>query len=449
VKQADWLESVCGLAANVASAEHGLHSLKNIFFGLWSLFSRAPQAILTQFELAANGLGIESGGKMFAKNLIANDPLIFPSPAAGPKEVTQAAAQLLRGLEHALITLGIAERAPRTSEELIAQYGGLSGYVLPFKPTFRQPKEWPSFFARSGLAFLRCIPRTLSNGIEVELVIRHQTTEMASPQCVAHLFEGVIPLGADGIELNFESGGEFVFSDVGYSQPLDFDARFGHLLADKEGGNLHVFPELTIPPEQRKMLQKSLRQKRWLDGQLAGYAPSFVVGGSWHEKNANETYSNCAPVYDGNGNFLGSHKKQKPYSHGTLVEAICPSNTVLVVASPQLSFAVSICLDFCQSGEAHTAYDELDVDLVVVTSMGGETTIEAHTKAADRIWQRRKTATFVCQQREKDENLDSGVPMLGYVGVTPISSDLEFARKVSEPVTAAPLPSPLSNSQGE
>ena len=69
-----------------------------------------------------------------------------------------------------------------------------------------------------------------------------------------------------------------------------------------------------------------------------------------------------------------------PYRKGALAEGIEPSNRILVVVSPTITIAIAICLDFCEVVRERNPYDELDVDLVLVASMGGPTTLEGHKR---------------------------------------------------------------------
>ena len=111
------------------------------------------------------------------------------------------------------------------------------------------------------------------------------------------------------------------------------------------------------------------------------------------------------------------------FTIGGNTENISPSNTVLVVACPGLTVAVAICLDYCQEGQPCNPYENLDVDLIIVPSMGGEETLTSHENMAQRAWNNRKTATFVAQQHDSQE--------YGYVAGMPFDDGASFGERVN------------------
>jgi hypothetical protein len=439
MNELDWVAAVRVLASNSDAKVHDLASLSSSLYGLWHLLNSAPATVQRSFDKILDET-LESRGNLFAERLGKSLPLMFGGPSDGVEIVTEAAACLLRGFETALFAEGFfADRTPRIPSELLVTYDVESGYVLPFPARFREPKPWPRMFARRGLARYRCIPQILSNGLRVDLKLLRFGQKLKDLQCVAHLFEGVTPLDAAGNPIDFGNCGHFIFHGLNYASTFDADARLASGMISATENNLHVFPELTVPLGEREVLRKALQRKLWLNG-LNGPKPALVVGGSWHIQSDSGDYFNCSPVYDGDGRKLGCHHKHQPYSHGDLVENIKDSDSILVLASDEFTVAISICLDFCQSGDSINPYDELDVDLVLVTSMGGETTMKSHSAVAKRIWDRRKTSTLVCQQRDGDESDSDGKLMLGYVGATSDLNAEDFATKVFEPTTVISVP---------
>ncbi|MBP0114352.1 hypothetical protein [Bradyrhizobium vignae] len=75
---------------------------------------------------------------------------------------------------------------------------------------------------------------------------------------------------------------------------------------------------------------------------------------------------------------------------------------------------VAICLDFCDVCE--TPFSELDVDVMLVPSMGNDRTMQGHQTTAAQVEVRFGTRSFVVQHPThtafKDERLGTTLPLL-------------------------------------
>ena len=398
VDEDQWLAALNGIVDDVSLCGSEPARLRPELFGLWLLFMRAPSTIQRLFEQIDDDR-LTDGGTDRATAILQQHP-VRPPNGASLADAVEYGATLLRGLEQVLIRTGAFARAPRRAAELETAYRGEAGYVLPFTPAFREPREpWQAYFPRRGLAEVRCLRKTLESGHKVNLVIGDPPrADDETLHCVAALFESVVALDAAGEPIDFETAGRFVFHDARLS-PDSVAPLFTEAL-EEAPADIVVFPELTMPPQALIELVSLLRTKPWLAARRA-IGPALIVGGSWHRSAGSGKYRNQAPVLRSNGEILGWHSKSMPFRRKAQVEDIEPSNEVLVVATPTLTVAIAICLDFCQAG-GDNVYSELDVDLVLVPSMGGPSTMDSHRIEAKRIWDRRKTATFVAQQSDEE-----------------------------------------------
>jgi hypothetical protein len=182
----------------------------------------------------------------------------------------------------------------------------------------------------------------------------------------------------------------------------------GHLVCDTANGTVDeqmekaladrcmamMWPELTVPPLLRKRIQDKLMTADIRDSRER---PEIVVAGSWHEAEA-DSHVNRAYVYDGYGKRLTVYDKIEPYfdrEWGT--EKISPGKTLCVLATEAALIGVAICLDFCELGESNP-FAHLDIDLMLVPSMGNDETMDSHQDVAKRISVRFGARTFVVQQ---------------------------------------------------
>lgn len=409
----EWQESILAIKLLAEEAGGDPFDVRNLIFGLWNAMLSAPILIQTKYSLLKTE-DIESLSEVLSQKLCANEQI---DPPAVGHEFILFSASLLYALE-AIFIRADGSSFPRHEDELKVSFEGVDGYLLPFKPAFRESDTSSGYLQKRGLKYTRCIPSLLPGGLSVDLKLYDKLMPKEELVCTAQLFESAIPLGADGAALNFSELGEFSFAGMDFKESLSVEQRLGDACPSSD---IIVFPELMMPHEQVLELQHALRSRPW-DTPFETEPPFLVLGGSWHYERECGKFDNRAPLFDGFGNHLGDHVKSQPFTSGNLVENIVPSNTVLVLASPNLTVAVAICLDFCQDGHPLNPYDSLDVDLVLVPSMGGDSTIQSHLARAKQCWNNRKTATFVAQQ-----DLSNG---FGYAGCIPLCEDGGFEERV-------------------
>ncbi len=403
-----WIERAKAILADVGEGTASIGVQRSLIFGLWSLFVKAPNELRRHFEELRDA-ELERRAKSLAPALGGKGNHIRLD-VEEDREVVQSAAVLLRALEISYCALDPLLRMPRTAADVAVTYRGEAGYLLPFKPRYRPPdKEWPRYFSRRGLRYLRCVPAVLTTtGHRINLAIKSEGPAATDLTCGACLFESLVHLDAEGVVFDPRKAGEFVFSKLQSDNRPEIQTAVATFFQAGNACDVIVFPELSMPPDSRAFLESQLRSKPWPDGDRLGKQPFIVIAGSWHEKGDDGKFRNIARVFDGDGLLLGVHAKNIAYTNRTIVEdrneivveGIEESNEILVIATPTATFSVAICLDFCDVGRPNP-FDELDVDLVLVVSLAGPTTMAGHRNRAEQIWNARKMGSFVVQQSEE------------------------------------------------
>jgi hypothetical protein len=417
-----WDKTVRDIVAAANLTEGDPDEAKNLIFGLWFAFVSAPAQVHGIFEAIGDEHFLDETEKLVAQ-ICAGIPM-DAIPAKDAKAITHRGAFLLRALE-AIYLRAEGSRSHRSANEFRVEYKGIEGFLLPFKPSFRTAKPWPRYFLRRGLAGSRCIPAKLRSGESVDLVFTDKLLPEGDLICGAQLFEALSALDQHGSPIDFNAVERFIFHGLATKVDPAIADRLKAACSSPDCCDILVFPELMMPKVWQNDLQEQLRTQAW-DADLKKIPPFFVLGGSWHNSRINDgKYENCAPLYDGFGNLLGVHRKTIRYSEANLIEDIEPSNSILVAASRELTVAIGICLDFCQTARPDNPYDLLDVDLVLVSSMGHESTMDSHEAIAKRLWDSRKTATFIAQQHDKE--------FYGYMASFPKPNEGTFGERVLGP----------------
>lgn len=157
-----------------------------------------------------------------------------------------------------------------------------------------------------------------------------------------------------------------------------------------------AWPELSMPPDRRELMVSELR------GRNAAFGPEnpgIFAAGSWHEE-SDEGVVNRMRVYDRRGEHLLSYEKRSRYLRDDVSEGTVPGRTIPVLICPNAAVAFAVCLDFCELETDGFIYGELDVDLVVVASLGNPTTMKGHVANATKLRAASGARTLVVQQRD-------------------------------------------------
>lgn len=111
-----------------------------------------------------------------------------------------------------------------------------------------------------------------------------------------------------------------------------------------------------------------------------------------------DVHVNRSEVMLGDGEPLLSYDKRRPFPFDGLMEDITPGRFLPVIVMEDRLVGVAICRDNCDDN-ALEGYRHLPIDLVVVPSMGAESTVDAHERHAKAQRSRQGTVTLVVQQR--------------------------------------------------
>ena len=162
-----------------------------------------------------------------------------------------------------------------------------------------------------------------------------------------------------------------------------------------DGCTAIAWPELTMPDPELAILRRTLREKA-----RSSQAPDnlqWVLAGTW-PRDRNGRMQNCAPVLDAYGRPVLEHCKSLLFTDAEgRTEAADPSFVISVLVTPEHLVAFAVCKDFL-SFDPPNPYEQLDVDLVVVTSMGEKAQMASHVNVAQRVCAGGGRA-FVVQQK--------------------------------------------------
>jgi hypothetical protein len=161
-----------------------------------------------------------------------------------------------------------------------------------------------------------------------------------------------------------------------------------------------VWPELCISPDMASKIRGYLKHCLLDPGR--NRALQFVVAGSWHYDAESQIF-NTSIVYDAYGNERLRHNKIIRFydKKSGLWEGIVPGDKIFVLLLDDLAVSFGICKDFCDVGLC-SPYVNLDVDLILVPSMGDEQTVLGHRTTATAARTRRDARAFVVQQLDPD-----------------------------------------------
>ena len=231
--------------------------------------------------------------------------------------------------------------------------------------------------------------------------------------------------GFAGRQLRCVAGGfpDGVKPDWNTSSPFhcqclrDPDRRWASMerfLVQAEGNEaaVVVLPELTVDAALRARISD------WLRGRRSRRRPALLVAGSFHEEGlpaGKAPRRNVARVLDGYGSEVFLHTKLRPMratpGEGTVDEAIEGASALTLLHASFGLIGVAICLDFCESGGVPVAslWEAVGPALMLVPSMGRESTNNAHRARAKPLSLQHGTVTVVASQHPE------GIEALGFL----------------------------------
>ena len=260
-------------------------------------------------------------------------------------------------------------------------------------------------YSRRGLVHHRILPNQVL-GLPVRLVTQDTMSGPDAPAPAGVRFGAALFEGLSLRPRRVETG--FVVDDV--TCP-DQEATVRRQLrqAVREGCFGAVWPELTIKPVLRRQIEDDLRG-RALDPD-PNMNLQIVVAGSWHQARGGAV-ANVATIFDGYGRQTLEYSKLISYVDRELgVEAIERGNEIPILTTDEISVAFAVCRDFCDAA-IELPHPQLDVDFVIVPSMGDDETMRGHCATAKLMRVRYGALTFVVQQREPSAEAEGWLGMV-------------------------------------
>jgi hypothetical protein len=314
-----------------------------------------------------------------------------PDPTDSLEALVGKVAAHLRALEHLIADTDTGSRPPNPEAAWIVATGGEPVFLVP-TPRFRwaqppRPEDDFRVFDRRGLTRLRVIPRRIGEA-NVRLC---QPPAMQPPRETLGFGGALIP----GMRVDFQESDNRVTAVS--TQAPNMEEVLRSYVARAHGDKCFalVFPELSIDPTGLAVVKNALLDRAWDRLAAERHYLSVVVAGSWHQ--ATEAgYVNEAAVLSGSGRPLLGQQKRLPWRDRAKTENIQRGEDLWILVLGDLLVGFGICLDFCERlGE--TPYRALDVDLVLVPSLGNDTTMSGHAVVAQGLQINRGARCFVVQ----------------------------------------------------
>ncbi len=170
-----------------------------------------------------------------------------------------------------------------------------------------------------------------------------------------------------------------------------------------------VFPELMMPPERLVDLMDQLRAASEEGEMLLG--PAIICAGSWHTE-VDGKLRNTMSILDRSGRERLRYNKISSFVGGGVTEANIPDRVVRILVTPDAIVSFAICSDFCDVTDIDVPFLGLDIDLLLIASLGTTSALKGHEGNAYAMRADTGCNAFVVQQRET--SLENG-PNVGWV----------------------------------
>ncbi|MGB3740268.1 MAG: hypothetical protein WA948_13080 [Pontixanthobacter sp.] len=410
---ADWLKRASKVRKRHNTIDEADHDEYREAAGeLWRLLYEAPDAVkiayrnLLEADLAKSETefdGLQTGELIWQLD---NDPEICVRQIG--RQLRALDIWLAKNLRH--------EALPDDLGELLCGRGDV--YLIPMarrllnaalkqgktesgksKDVDRPPGPGNGYLRRAFLHH-RVLPAITSQGTKVRLHAHAHLLPAGHPSREAMLGAALFP----GIAIEWEG--------------LPYNAKIKQVDIKREGRVLEkqlrsafeadylacIWPELCVPPSRLAVISDSL--KRGSAAQLDGSGPSIVAAGSWHE-DLDGRIRNVMRVLDHSGRLTLTFVKLTRFVGGGYGEANTPGDMIEVLVSRDMLISFAICSDFCDSSDIPNPFVELDVDLVLVPSLGTQAAADGHQQNAARRSNATGGQTLVVQQREPSSEGDN------------------------------------------
>lgn len=408
--EAEWRDGCHALSAQQSALDHSVfvtvrQSLAELDahmraapWGTRGAYVKIPEADLTA-RTQSRLVAIQNGEIAWAAGLIKTNDLLL------------ALAVQIRCLDQLLHLLNHRGNRPPASPKIEWLSASGTAYVIPGT----RPRDMGSAdgnklpYGRRGTLFHRVIP-VQAGGIPVTVVPLQNLSRPSSAlemKIGAAIFDSLTVTAKD-------SGTGFLVDKVEHA---DLPATIKAQAAELFEADILVWPELTINDDSLEALSGHLAELV-LEREIG---PSIVVAGTWHRK-FGTNYRNCAPILHGGGGRCTDYSKFIPFANEEgKFEDIETGEELLVLVSDRFLATVAICKDYCDLGE-HAPWPELDVDFVLVPSMGHDTTMDGHLTRAKDDSTKHGLRAFVVQQGVLRKDGDPSGYVLPALRKVPVSS---------------------------
>ncbi|WP_264048548.1 carbon-nitrogen hydrolase family protein [Methylobacterium flocculans] len=389
---ADWIESASALAARHRDlTDLSAATCRKALLDVDRLFRQAPTPMREAYSQVPER-ALVAAGRLRADAVTSGDYAWTLPVDADLRSWALAAGAQARALDEVLFRTAPSHFGPVDPEEWLCAASG--AYAIPRSRVRESERRREGHrFTRRGILHHRVLPEILEAGYRVKLV-RHDTTASPAGEQVT-MGAALFP----GLKLAIRSAdGGFVVTDAICDGAADTVAR--QIEAAYAGGCFAaMWPELTVTPALLALIRDTLGLRILTADPRS--ALQMVVAGSWHTEEDGKVW-NVATVLDGYGAEALTYRKVLPYRDGKIgTEAIGMPAEVPVLVTDDHLFGFGICKDFCDLGVT-LAYKDLDVDLVLVPSMGNPATMEGHRSTAKGMRVTFGTRAFVVQQADPD-----------------------------------------------
>lgn len=408
-----WLAKVDQVTTELVVDPDDIETWRYALVRVWTLLPLAPVTVqgaygnLPEADIAA------AADAAYASDGVAPGPLVLTDVATDDARLTRLAGWL-RAAERKIADMDEGQRAGDPNEDWLHEIEGEGFYLIPlprsaWRPPYG-PGDPPRPFTRRAILRFRILPAVIG-GLAVRFTDgRRPGRERPGLSYGASLFAGFDVLSQDEHD-------EKHFLALEAVGPTRESVRDDIVAAARHGCSAHVFPELTLMPEMRDVVARTLARAEWTDSGEGATGPDLVVAGSWHERHSDGVW-NEAVVFDSVGNELLRFRKLFRFrDEKGRYEKIGLGQTLEVLVTRRGLYGFGVCLDFCQ--RATPVLTDLDVDWMMVPSCGDWRTMRDHLSAANELQVRFDTRSFVVQQvypKRKDGGLGYVLPAPSRVG---------------------------------
>ena len=369
-------------------------SLRDCLAELWLLLDHAPDEVhRTYRDLPENRIG--TALRRLADELVAGK---LPWNGTGSiDEVVLELAAALRAVDAMLVDLPAFVGRPLSGKTLLSRKTDV--FVIPrgrAKATDRQEGPGATYHRRATPNH-SVVPREIDGGYTVEGVVNEKLGLPIERDRKVMIGAALFP----GQKIDWVEHPDGYIAD-GVTTEDDEKLIGQHVEGAFVGAPFAaIWPELSMSERRRKMLSEKLQNRSGGSAPLQG--PRLVVAGSWHEQ-IGDSHENVMRILDGEGEERLRFAKVSKFRGKNVAEGNTPSKVLKVLWTQDCLVSFAICSDFCDMSRPEPPFLRLDVDLILVPSLGHEGALKGHEANASRRKILSGGQTAVVQQHEESDD---------------------------------------------